>query len=513
MNGAESLIHTLVANKVDTCFANPGTSEMHFVSALDRVEGVRCVLGLAEIVVTGCAEGYGRMLGRPAATLLHCGPGFTNAIANIHNARRAFTPMLNIVGDHATYHRVYDAPLTSDLEGFAKSASHWVRSSVTAQTVGADCAAAVQAANSPPGQIATLILPADTAWGEAAEVGPVLQAPSRKIVDNSTLQGVAGILKSKEPTVFILFAQALSEEGLLAANRVAYASGAVLKTNAQVSKMARGRGRVPVDRIPYAIDSALKALEGFKHIVLVGAKPPTAFFAYPGKPSLIAPKGSITTVLAHPDEDAVVALNMLADELGAPAQIEIPQHSQMPELIRGAFEPNAFAITFAKLIPENAIVCEDAVTSGRGLFVPTFNAAPNDWLQNTGGAIGHAFPCATGAAIACPDRKVICLQADGAGMYSLQSLWTQVRENLNIVNVVFANRIYKILYGELVAVGAQPGRASNELFDLARPEIEWTQIAKGLGMESIAVCTLEAFADAFKAACLRTSPFLIEFKI
>ena len=304
-----------------------------------------------------------------------------------------------------------------------------------------------------------------------------------------------------------------TEEGLLAANRVASISGATLKTNAQVSKMARGRGRVPVDRIPYAIDNALKVLEGIKHVILVGAKPPTAFFAYPNKPSLIAPKDSTTVVLARPEEEAVISLNMLADELGAPKQVKIPQSAVMPELLHGAFEPNAFAMTFAKLIPENAIVCEDAVTSGRGLFAPTFNSAPNDWLQNTGGAIGHAFPCATGAAIACPDRKVICLQADGAGMYSVQSLWTQVRENLNIVNVVFANRIYKILYGELIAVGAQPGRASNELFDLSRPEIEWTQIAKGLGMESVSVTTLEAFADVFKSACQKTGPFLIEFKI
>ena len=513
MNGAESLIHTLVVNKVDTCFANPGTSEMHFVSALDRVEGVRCVLGLAEIVVTGCADGYARMLGRPAATLLHCGPGFTNAIANIHNARRALSPMLNIVGDHATYHRVYDAPLTSDLEGFARSASHWVRSSVSASTVGADCAAAVQAANAPPGKIATLILPADTAWEEGGEVGSVLPVQQRQMVGSTTIRAIAEILRRKEPTVIILFGQALSEDGLLAANRVASISGAALKTNAQVSKMARGRGRVPVDRIPYAIDNALKVLEGIKHVILVGAKPPTAFFAYPNKPSLIAPKDSTTVVLARPEEEAVVALNMLADELGAPKQVQIPQSTVMPELLKGAFEPTAFAMTFAKLIPENAIICEDAVTSGRGLFAPTFNAAPNDWLQNTGGAIGHAFPCATGAAIACPDRKVICLQADGAGMYSVQSLWTQVRENLNIVNVVFANRIYKILYGELIAVGAQPGRASNELFDISRPEIEWTQIAKGLGMESVSVTTLEAFADVFKSACQKTGPFLIEFKI
>ena len=513
MNGAESLIHTLVAGRVDTCFANPGTSEMHFVSALDRVEGVKCVLGLSEIVVTGCADGYARMTGRPAATLLHCGPGFTNGIANIHNARRALSPMLNIVGDHATYHRVYDAPLTADLEGFAKSASHWVRSSVHASTVGADCAAAIHAANTAPGQIATLILPADTAWTQGGEVG-VIKAPSpRGTVDEQRIAAIADQLKSGGPSILVLFGQALSEEGLLAANRVAHASGASLRSNAQVSRMARGRGRVPVDRIPYAVDNALKVFDGVKNVILVGAKAPTAFFAYPDKPSLIAPKDSLTSVLARPDEDCISALNRLADVLGAPQTVPIPVSNRSPELLKGPFEPEAFALTFAALLPENAIVCEDAVTSGRALFAPTFNAAPNDWLQNTGGAIGFAFPSATGAAIACPDRKVICLQADGAGMYSLQSLWTQVRENLDVVNVVFANSVYKILYGELVSVGAKPGRASNELFDLSRPHIEWTSIAKGMGMESVSVNTLESFTDVFRAACKRKGPFLIEFKI
>jgi len=513
MNGAESLIHTLVAGGVDTCFANPGTSEMHFVSALDRIEGVRCVLGLSEIVVTGCADGYGRMTGRPASTLLHCGPGFTNGIANIHNARRAFTPMVNIVGDHATYHRVYDAPLTSDLEGFARSASHWVRSSVHPSTVGADCAGAIAAANAAPGQIATLILPADTAWGEGGEVGSISPTQQRRLVDEQTIAAVAQQLKAKVPSVLVLYGQALTEEGLKAANRVAHACGAKLRTNAQVSRMARGQGRVPVDRIPYAVDAALKLFEEIENIILVGAKAPSAFFAYPGKPSLIAAKGSSTSVLARPDEDCVVALDMLADALGAPKVVPIPVDSRRPELIKGAFEPQAFASTLAALLPENAIVCEDAVTSGRALFAPTFNAAPNDWLQNTGGAIGFGFPCATGAAVAAPDRKVVCLQADGAGMYSLQSLWTQVREQLDVVNVVFSNSVYKILYGELLAVGATPGRASNELFDLSRPHLDWMSLAKGMGMESVSVSTLESFADVFKSACQRKGPFLIEFKI
>jgi acetolactate synthase-1/2/3 large subunit len=512
MNGAESLVRTLLAGGVDTCFANPGTSEMHFVAALDKVDGMRCILGMAEGVVTGCADGYARMAGKPAATLLHCGPGFANGIANVHNARRAHSPMVNIVGDQAGYHRPYDAPLTADTEGLARAASHWVCTTVSSTSVGADGAAAVQAANTPPGQIATLILPADVSWSEGGAVAAPLPVPARPAVATDILRATVLALRS-EPAMLILYGQALSEAGLIAANRIAHFTGAKLRTPTQVSRMARGRGRAPVDRIPYLVDRALKELAGTRQVILVGAKPPTAFFAYPGKPSLLSPPDAVIRVLAGPEQDAIAALESLADELGAPKCPPIPEGAIKPQVLRGTFEPEAFAITLAALLPENCIVAEDAVTSGRALFAPTFNAAPMDWLQNTGGAIGHAFPCATGAALACPGRKVVCLQADGAGMYSLQSLWTQARERLDVVNVVFANRIYRILYGELVAAGAKPGRASNELFDLGHPELDWVKLAAGMGVEATRVETLEGFADVFTSACGRRGPFLIEFRI
>ncbi|MDP2639506.1 MAG: acetolactate synthase large subunit, partial [Betaproteobacteria bacterium] len=451
--------------------------------------------------------------GKPAATLFHCGPGYANGIANIHNARRAYSPMVNIVGDQATYHRPFDAPLTADTESLARAASHWVRTSAASASVGADSAAAVQAANTAPGQIATLILPADTAWNEGGVVAAPLPVPARPAVAPDTLRAIAQVLRSNEPAMLILYGQALSEAGLVAANRIAQVTGAKLRTPTQVSRMARGRGRVPVDRIPYAVDGAIKVLAGTKHVILVGAKPPAGFFAYPGKPSLMAPPDSHTHVLARPEQDALAALEALADELGAPKNVAIAAGAIKAQVGRGKFEPEAFASTLAALLPENCIVAEDGVTSGRALFAPTFNAAPNDWLQNTGGAIGHAFPCATGAALACPGRRVVCLQADGAGMYSLQALWTQAREKLDVLNVVFANRIYKILYGELVSVGAKPGRASNELFDLARPELDWVKLAGGMGVEATRVETLKAFADVFTSACGRRGPFLIEFRI
>jgi len=513
MTGAESLIRTLIASGMEVCFANPGTSEIHFVIALDKVEGMRCVLGMAETVVTGCADGYARMAEKPAATLLHCGPGFANGIANVHNARRANTPMVNIVGDQATYHRPFDAPLTADTEGLARAVSHWVRTSSFAKQVSFDGAAAVQAARTPPGQVATLIVPADVAWSEGSNPAMPLPVPARPRVAPEVIQTVARILCSDEPTMLFLNGQALSEAGLIAAQRIAHATGAKLRTPTHVPRMARGRGRVQVERVPYVVDAALNVLAGLKHVILVSAKLPVGFFAYPGKPSLMTPQDCTMTVLARPEQDAVAALQWLADEINAPRVVPIKETGPKPCIVSGPFEPEAFGMTIAALLPENAIVADDAVTSGRALFPVTFNAAPHDWIQSTGGAIGHAFPCATGAAVACPDRKVVCLQADGAGMYSLQALWTQAREKLDVVNVVFANHVYKILYGELRSEGAKPGRASNNLFDLGRPDLDWVRLAMGMGVEAVSVESLEGFADTFRAACGRRGPFLIEFRI
>jgi len=513
MTGAESLIRTLIASDVEICFANPGTTEMPFVVALDRVEGMRCVLGMAEAVVTGCADGYARMAGKPAMTLLHCGPGFANGIANVHNARRANSPMVNIVGDQATYHRPFDPPLTADTEGLARTVSHWVRTSALAKQVASESAEAAQAAHTPPGQIATLIVPADVAWSEASGPAVPLAVPLQQQVAPEVLRTVARVIRSGKPAILFLNGQALSEPGLIAAHRIAHATGAKLRAPTHVPRMARGRGRVPVDRIPYVFDTALQAFAGLKNAILVGAKPPAGFFAYPGKPSLVTPKDCAMHVLARPEQDAVAALQALAEEIGAPRVVPIEQEGIEPQIASGPFESKAFGMTLAALLPENAIVADDAVTSGRAIFPATFNAAPHDWIQSTGGAIGHGFPCATGAALACPDRKVVCLQADGAGMFTLQALWTQAREKLDVVNVVFANRVYRILYGELRTGGAIPGRASDTFFDIGRPDLDWVGLAQSMGVEAASVETLEGFADTFRATCGRRGPFLIEFRI
>ena len=513
MNGAESLARTLLASGIDTCFANPGTSEMHFVSALDRVPGIRCVLGLAETVVTGCADGYARMAGRPAATLLHCGPGLANGIANLHNARRAQVPVVNVVGDHATWHAPHDPPLAADTESLARVVSQWVRTSQGPQRVGRDAAQAVQAARLAPGRIATLVLPADCAWEEGGEVADPLPVPARRAVEPDAIGQAAAALRSGEPAVLLLSGEALGEAGLRAANRVAAATKARLLAPMQVTRIARGRGRVPVDRVPYAVDAALRVLAGTRHLVLAGSRPPVAFFGYPGKPSTLHPSDCALHTLARPEEDIVGALDALAEALGAPPAAMLPTDGPRATVQGGAFTPERFGRTLAALLPEGAVVADDAVTSGRGLFAHTYDAAPHDWLQITGGAIGHGLPCATGAALGAPGRKVVCLQSDGGGMYSLQSLWTQAREKLDVVNVVFANRRYAILQGELEAVGARPGPASEALFDLTRPALDWVKLAEGHGVEAARVETLDRFADVFATACARRGPFLVEVVI
>jgi acetolactate synthase I/II/III large subunit len=514
MNGAESLVRTLVGGGVDVCFANPGTSEMHFVAALDRVDGMRCILGLFEGVVTGAADGYARMSERPAATLLHLGPGMANGLANIHNANKASTPMVNIVGDHATYHRRYDAPLTTDIETAARPFSRWVKTSSDARSVAADGAAAIAAARTPPGQIATLILPADTAWNEGAGPAPVPPPPPPAAVSPASVAAAARVLRSGEPALLLLTGRALRARGLDLAGRIAVKTGARLMAQGSNARTERGRGRVFVERVPYVVDQAVKVLSGLRHIVLVGAKMPVAFFAYPDKPSMLAPPDCQGHVLARPEEDAIGALEALADELGARSTPAPVGDDPPPAAANGAITSDALGASLGALLPEDAIVVDEAVTTGRGFFAPTRSAAPHDWLSNMGGSIGMGMPVATGAAVACPDRKVIALEGDGSGMYTLQALWTQAREGLDVTTLVFANRSYAILRGELANVGAgNPGRKALDMLDLGHPDLDWVGLARAMGVPGARVATMAEFNHRLAEGIAAPGPFLVEIAL
>ena len=511
MNGAESLVRTLIAGGVEVCFANPGTSEMHFVAALDKVEGMRCVLGLFEGVVTGAADGYYRMAGKPAATLLHLGPGLGNGLANLHNARKAHSGIVNIVGEHATYHTQYDAPLTADIEGIARPMSDWVKSSPSTQAVAADGALAIETARTPPGQIATLILPADTAWNPGTGIASARPAPARKPVSADAVKAAARALAAGDAAI-LMGDVALRAHALESAGRVAAKSGCRLLAEYNYGRMERGAGRVRAERIPYAVDAALATLKGLKRIVLVGAKIPVSFFAYPNKPSLQAPGDCEFIHLAGLGDDQAGALQALADEMGAGAIA--PAHVaalDRPELPTGKYTLDSIGTLLGALLPENAIVIDEAVSSGRGFARFTANVQPHDWVPNSGGSIGFALPVAVGAAIACPDRKVIALEGDGSGMYTLQALWTMAREKLDVTVLVFANRAYNILRGELANVGAgAPGVRATDMLTLDRPDLDWQALAKGHGVESGRAENLDELAVQFRRALARNGPYLIE---
>ncbi|WOH80405.1 acetolactate synthase large subunit [Bradyrhizobium sp. BEA-2-5] len=514
MNGAESLVRTLVAGGVNTCFANPGTSEMHFVAALDRVDGMRCVLVLFEGIATGAADGYARMAEKPAATLLHLGPGLANGLANLHNATKASTPIINIVGDHATHHRNFDAPLTSDIEGAAKPFSGWVRTSSNAMRVAADGAAAIAAARTPPGQVATLILPADTAWSEGGGPAPVPVTQERARVSQHRIKDVAKALRSGEPAMVLLGGLALRQRGLDLAGRICAKTGAKIMAQTFVGRIERGAGCVPVDRLPYPVDQACEALTGLRHIVLVGSRIPVAFFAYPDKPSLMAPEDTDILTLAGREEDALDALERLADEVGAQS---IPcQAAKLapPALATGAITGAALSQSLGALIPENAIVVDESISTGHGFFAATWNSQPHSWLQNMGGSIGLGMPMATGAAIACPNRPVLNLQADGSAMYAIQSLWTQVREGLNITTVLFNNRSYACLRDELAKVGARNvGRKALDMLDLSRPDIDFVGVAKSMGVAAARATTIDEFNVEVARGLATPGPCLVEVLI
>jgi acetolactate synthase-1/2/3 large subunit len=514
MNGAESLVATLVARGVDICFANPGTSEMHFLAALENPH-MRGVLCLFEGVATGAADGYWRMAGRPAATLLHLGPGLANGLANIHNARRASSGMVNVVGEHSSSHLKYDPPLASDIEGLARPLSHWVRRADSATGIAWDAAQAVDQASMHPGRIATLILPGDTAWQEAGNVDvPPQRAPVSKAPDPARIEHVARVLRSGEPTLIILANRATRGLALERAGRVAAATSARLGSQFFSARIERGAGRVPIERIPYAVAQATTFLKPFKHLVTVETPEPVAFFAYPGKPSLLKTEGTAVHALVEADEDSALAFEMLLDALGATGTSPQLQPRIETPVPSGALNPASVAHALAAAIPENAIVVDESLTTGRESMGLTLGALPHDLINNMGGSIGYATPVATGAALACPGRRVLCMVGDGSAMYTIQSLWTQAREQLDVTTIIFANNSYAILKAEFANMGAgAPGPRALSMIDIDRPRINWLAMARSMGVPARAVDTAEAFHQAMVDSTRESGPSLIEVRL
>jgi acetolactate synthase I/II/III large subunit len=510
VNGAQAMLQTLVDSGVEVCFGNPGTSEMQVVAAFDHVPGMRGVLALFEGVATGAADGYGRMTGRPAAVLLHLGPGLANGLANLHNARRAATPIVALVGDHATYHQQYDAPLQSDIDAIAGWASGWVRHASSTDSVAADAAAAVAAASAPPGRTATLVLPADVAWTDGAEPAKAESVPAPSPVSATAVAAAAEALRSGERSVLLIGGAATRAAGRLAAARIAAATGATVLCETFPARLERGAGLPPIDRIQYFAEVATEQLAGNRYAVLAGTRAPVSFFAYPGKPSTMLPADCDTRLLAAPGDDVVAALETLAEAVGAPAEAPVQEPSR-PALPEGPITPQTFAEVIGALLPERAIVVDEANTSGAGLPWTTAGAPRHDWLTLTGGAIGQGLPVAVGAAIACPDRPVLSLQADGSAMYTISALWTMARENLDVTVVVLNNRAYAILQVEMARVGVtQPGPAAASQLSLDRPDLDFVALATGMGVPAVRADSAPDLAAAIQRALAEPGPHLID---
>ena len=513
MNGADALITTLVANEVTACFANPGTSEMQFVAALDGVPAMRPVLCQFEGVATGAADGYGRIAGKPACTLLHLGPGYGNGLANLHNARRAFTPIVNVVGDHATYHRQYDAPLNSDIPTIVGPNSIWVKSADSPDTVASIAAEAVAASYGPPGGPVSLILPADAAWLPAKGDPVIAQKPVRPAPDPSAVDAAARAIKAAKKPVVLIGGQACLAEGVRQAARL-QAAGVTVYTDTFIARTPRGAGSFAPKRMQYFGEMALAELEGVDLMVYAGTAMPVAFFAYPNRPSVLLPEGCETMTLVERGEDAFAGLAALADALGAPKQGP-SQSLALPESApSGKLTAYTVGTSIARHAPEGAIFCDDAVTSGAGIAAAAATARPHEVLALTGGAIGIGLPLAIGAAVAAPDRKVLSLNGDGSAMYTIQALWTMARENLDITVVVFANYTYRILNIEMQRTGAgEAGPSAKKLLDLGDPNIDFVAVARGLGLPAVSCSTAEEFETAFAGAMGQRGPMFIEAKI
>jgi acetolactate synthase-1/2/3 large subunit len=513
MNGAEALVRSAIDRGIEICFANAGTTELPIVVEMDRVSGIRAVLGLFEGVCTGAADGYGRMSGKPAMNLLHLGPGFANGIANLHNARRARTPVLNVIGEHATWHLPAEPPLAMDIEELSSTVSDWVITNRKASDLPADVANAVSIASC--GRIASLIVPHDH---QLAICKSLITEPTKNSFDppdEGEVKVAAGLIKKHNKSALLLGARALSKEGLVLAAEIQRLTGCDLFAETFPSIVERGAGLPIVERIPYFPEAAVKMLSGYGGMVLAGVREPMAFFGYPGGVSKIMRNDQGKAALGTGKQDILEGLalliNVLKSQGNESSGEKIVADSIRPELPDGELNPLRISQTLAALQPEGAIIVEEGLTTSMDYYGLTKGVPPHTILSISGGAIGYGIPCATGAALACPDRTVINFQADGSAMYTVQALWTQAREGLNITTLLCSNRSYKILRMELERAGiTSTGVNTKALTELTGPDINWVKVAEGFGVPAVSVTETRELATALNRGISEAGPFLIE---
>lgn len=508
---AANMLECAVRAGVDVCFANPGTSEIDLVGVIDDVPEMRTVLALFEGVCSGMADGYGRMLDKPALTLLHMGVGIANAAANLHNARRANTPIVNIVGDHATHHVAYDAPLACDVASLSRPVSNWVDTPTSPEELVRLTQQAIVESMRLPGGVSTLIMPSDLARAQVAPNESTPVAPMASPALSEDIDRVAELLRGDGTAALYLGGRALRKEGLTAANRIAAATGCRVLSQPLPSRTERGAGIPAADRLPYFPEDVLDRLKDVQSLILVGATPPVSFFFYDGYPNSLVPEGCEVVPLAQPEHDLVTTLEQLCEAVSAkPDKPEAPE-LDIPDPPTGDLNTKTMGQAIANLLPEGAIIADESATSGGSTYFFTRSARPHSSLTLTGGGIGLGLPMGAGAAVACPDRPVIAFQGDGGGMYTNQALWTMARESLDVTCIICSNRLYQILQIELARAGtASRGPKADDLTSLSNPDINWAKIAEGMGVPGVQASTADAFHAELAKALAEPGPHLIE---
>lgn len=513
-NGAQLLLEAAHAAGVEICFANPGTTELTLVHALQRVPSIRPVLGLFEGVCTGAADGYSRVSGRVALTLLHLGPGFANGIANLHNARRAHSSIVNIIGDHATWHLRYDAPLTSDIESLASPVSGAVVRMGSVSGIASDVAAAFDAAVAAPGAVTTIIAPTDImdAVVEAPTPASATGAATHPAIDEAALSAAAAALTGEGARILLLGGNALGERALRAAHRIATATGARLVMEPYPAIATLGGDLPRVERQAYFPDDVLRQF-GEARVILAGARAPISYFGYEGLPSeLVTPDRLVTfTTAGH---DGAAALEALAERIAAPAAEPVVPAAPVRSEPGIALTADIIIDEIVAQLPEDAVISLEGSTLGAPYFRNAHRAPRHRVMTNTGGAIGQGLPCAVGAALAAPQSRIVALQSDGSGHYTLQSLWTMARERLPVTIVIAANHRYGILQTELTRADVPLDQSAVErLTRLDNPCADWTALAAGYGVPAVRVETPADFAATLRRGLGEDGPLLIQAEL
>ncbi len=510
MMGAQWMLKSAAAAGIEVCFANPGTTELPFVAAMDRATEIRPLLGLFEGVCSGAADGYYRIRRKPAMTLTHLGPGFANAIANFHNARRARSAIFNVIGEHMSWHVAADPPLASDIESLARPVSAGVWRADTPATLHNATVGALQGLQQ-RGGIQTLILPMDLQEDPVQHsIAAPVAAQAAADYDAAAVATVAADITAGRKVLLYLGADALGEAALRRLARLAALPNVELVGETFPAASEHGRGLPAIKRLVALAEKAHPYLLGFERVAVLAAEPPVAFFGARGLPSHLGDPARMATVCGPGGRVAEALEELLARVRPAAAPASTVQRVSDTDLGESLTPESASRVVAAHL-PANAIVSAEGATLGFPFNALASQAERHTTIVLTGGAIGQGLPSAFGASVAAPDRKVVALQSDGSALFTIQALWSMAREGSDVVVILASNQRYNILINEMSRNGyALTSPPVRDLLNLARPAVDWQALSTSFGVPSNRVESVSALRRAFQAALAERGPRLIE---